>query len=413
MNSTSNKKNTAKGYESYTHDYILLVIILAFTGFMSFFGLNHGIFYFAPYILVLFVGRCCQFSRLTKIVLCALAILFIIQARVHGGATINAISFLMKFVLMAMCACILAPNFYKTFPKTMYVICIVSLFFWLLTNFSPLFRSVCVDIAQSLPELRSKDFLLTTTNDSYSLYIYTLPKLQGVMTRNSGPFFEPGMFTVFITIALAINVFNSKQFFNKQNLVLFLTNITTFSTTGYLAMMLLIVGYVILNNKNVLVRIILSAFLLVLVPSVFSLDFMQEKIITQMDEANNAWSRFGALFYHWEKIRLAPLTGYGINDLPFTDMDTGVELLVSPNGISWVGVLFGLPGALFYFIFLFLSTRTMIEYYLSRPAQIVMFLVILALVFSQDVTGRLFFFMLIFMGIESLRKAPQYAISKQ
>lgn len=409
----SNKNNTVKGYESYTHDYILLVIILALTGFMSFFGLNHGIFYFAPYILVLFVGRNCHFSRLTKIVLCALAFLFFIQARVHGGATINAISFLLKFVLMALCACILASNFYKTFPKTMYIICIVSLFFWFLTNFFPFIRSICIDIAQSLPELRSKEFLLTTTNDSYSLYIYTLPKIQGVISRNSGPFFEPGMFTVFITTALAINVFKSKRFYNKQNLVLFITNITTFSTTGYLAMMLLIAGFVIVNNENIFVKFFLSTILLVFALTVFSLDFMQEKILTQMDESSNAWSRFGALFYHWEKIRLAPLTGYGINDLPLTGMDTGLELLVSPNGISWVGVLFGLPGAFFYFVFLFLSTRTMIKTNSSPLAQIIMFMVIMTLIFSQDVTGRLFFFMLIFMGIESLRKAPQYATSKQ
>ncbi len=388
-------------YANIIHDYILIAILLALTGFMSFFGWSHGLFFFMPYILLLFYRRNCHLSKQTRWVLFGLSILILLQMRVHHGTLISSIPFWIRLLLMAMSAIILAPRFSKTFPQTMYVICLVSLFLWLIFLIPPI-RSLFISLAQYLPEFRSEEFLARSTNDSYSIYIYTISKNH---IRNSGPFFEPGMFTVFITLALAMRMFNNKRLLTLPTIVLFITNLTTFSTTGYVAMIVLLLGYVFGGKLKKWQKYLAIIIMAIVLPQILSLDFMQEKIEEEIAAAAyDPGSRVGALLYHWEKIRLAPFLGYGINKLPLTDSDTlfgGVEATIAPNGISYMAILFGIPGAILYFVFIFLSSRILICKS-SKLQQLVMMTVILALVFSQDVTGRLFFFLLFFMGVESL-----------
>ena len=212
------------------------------------------------------------------------------------------------------------------------------------------------------------------------------------------------MFTVFITLALAMRMFNNKRLLTLPTMILFITNLTTFSTTGYVAMIILFGGYVFCGKLRKWHKILTIIVMAILLPQLLSLDFMQDKIEEEIaDAAYDPSSRVGAMFYHWEKIRLAPFLGYGINKLPLTDLDVYPEVseTIAPNGISYTAILFGVPGAILYFVFIFLSFRILICKS-SKLQQLVMMTVILALVFSQDVTGRLFFFMLFFMGVESL-----------
>ena len=107
-------------YTDIKHDYVLIVILLALTGFMSFFGWHYGVFFIMPYILFVFNNRKCHLLKQTKLVLIGLSLLIFLQMVVHQGSPISSILFLLRLLLMAMSAIILAPRFPQTFPKVMY-----------------------------------------------------------------------------------------------------------------------------------------------------------------------------------------------------------------------------------------------------------------------------------------------------
>ena len=129
--------------------------------------------------------------------------------------------------------------------------------------------------------------------------------------------------------ALAINLFYFKEkITSKKSLVLLLTNLTTFSTTGYVATAVLFVGYIFFSNIKKSYKFILSVILLVVVYYVGQLDFMTEKIAEQSAD-DSTWSRFGAIAYHWNQITQSPIIGFG----PFLSNVFGDELF-SPNGLT-------------------------------------------------------------------------------
>ncbi len=84
------------------------------------------------------------------------------------------------------------------------------------------------------------------SNNSYAcLYLYVHPINY---LRNCGLFWEPGAFQTFIGLAILFEIMNTNP--SKKNILLFIiTMITTFSTTGYFALIFLIL--LSLHRKNV------------------------------------------------------------------------------------------------------------------------------------------------------------------
>ena len=87
----------------------------------------------------------------------------------------------------------------------------------------------------------------------YNLFIVVIPKIyyySSIMVRNFGLFREPGVYQMYIILALIIQLF----IFSKPNLKItimyILVLISTFSTTGYIALLLLLGTYMVKRNKN-------------------------------------------------------------------------------------------------------------------------------------------------------------------
>lgn len=385
-----------------THaDYIILIYIIAISGFCSFFSYITSIFFISPYIIYLYRKRHLKLPRTAYVTLAFCALWITLQSIAHKGLISPIITQTYRFYILALLAILLKGSFVRIFPKIIYTISVISLVLWICC-FIPPFKQILLSIAGSLPELRPKEFIDITSADVKSLYIYVIPV--GNKIRNFGPFWEPGMYAVFLMLALSINVFKSIPLFSKENIILMAANVTTFSTTGYVAMLFILTSYIFLKNKNIFLKV----FSLFAMPSfmfwIMSLDFMKDKILKEADNINLAYSRFGALFYHWEKIKLSPIIGYGVNDWPRTAMDSifANTNAVSPNGLTLMGVVWGIPLGILYFILIYKSIRTIYDF--NKIHQIIIFITILLTVFSQDVTNRPFFYMLAFMTIVNISK---------
>ena len=156
---------------------------------------------------------------------------------------------------------------------------------------------------------------------NYTLYFYTVSDLPTDLPtdlvdsthRNCGPFFEPGRFTIPLSISMSMILFTEN--FKKYRIpffIIFLANLSTLSTTAYLIMITLFVGYFGARSNSENMRTV-TMFLLALMASYYliGLGFMGEKISLALNDTDIANSRFGAMFYHWPQILQSPWIGYG------------------------------------------------------------------------------------------------------
>lgn len=297
-------------------------------------------------------------------------------------------------VVCMMSAHILRKQFTRLFLSIMVLLSVISLILWTIA-LVPSGYGALLGIAKSLPQLGVENFWeIHKSQYAYTLYFITLLTNAPDILRNTGPFWEPGRFTIFINIALAINLLHNKERITSlRNLILILTNITTFSTTGYVAMSLIVAVYVIFARLNVFSKITLFILLILVSCSVWQLDFMSEKIMEEASETDVAHSRFGALFYHFSQIIRSPWIGYG----PYIVANFG-ELETSPNGLTDLLRYYGIPVSLLLYILLYRGTYV----YIGGDKiifNLAVFVAILLLCFSQTITYSPFFYLLYFIGL--------------
>lgn len=200
--------------------------------------------------------------------------------------------------------------------------------------------------------------------DSYgtgSFLIFNVPNVdiyEGTglfgLERNSGFSWEPGMFSCCLVLAIFCNIMTNgiKLRGNMSLIILLLGLFSTFSTTGYGALIVLIAGYYLFSNKNTSIAPkILSA--VILIPAVLyiaDLPFMREKITDQLNSDNYltesdrmkyvedldgyaTLTRFEGMTYDLLNIQDKPLLGYGTFSESFTYNNIS-EHIKSSNGVT-------------------------------------------------------------------------------
>ncbi len=140
-------------------------------------------------------------------------------------------------------------NFCNRFLKITFVLAIISLFFYSIGLFKP---NILLSIFNQTNNVEWSYY-----GEPYFLrgrFLYTVRQME--LERNNSIFTEPGLFQMILIDALFILLFmrNSlENFSNKKisfyTLILFITVITTGSTTGYLALIMLFTIYIINNRK--------------------------------------------------------------------------------------------------------------------------------------------------------------------
>lgn len=380
------------------YEYLFMMFIILWSGGGFTYGLfSRWMFFSLPIFVAIILARRLHFNKSEILTIFTIVGILLLQMLKHGGGISTVITPVALVLSCSMLAKIIHNKFSEIFVNIIYITAFITFVLWCVSQTS-IGLSLLRSIASSLPQL-GWDNIVNNTNVVDSLYIYSIPReLDGVM-RNCGPFWEAGRFTIYINLALAINIFyNEEPLFSKRNFVLILTNITTFSTTGYIAMGVLLAGYVLLANIKFQHKVGVVIIMALVIPYVVQLDFMSSKIIEQSHDVDLAWSRFGAIVYHWGHIVESPLVGYG----PFLALVEN-DLMISPNGLTDLIRYYGIPFSICLFILLFKSTRLYIgEKDIKR--NICVFLTILLLCFSQTITISPFFYLLYFFALNTSNK---------
>lgn len=283
-------------------------------------------------------------------------------------------------------------NFTEIYVNIMTILALISLFFYFFYYFFNF------KIGIQINEYSVHNFLYHYKNEG-------LPQI-----RNSGPFWEPGAFSGYLILAL---FFILRDIKNKKTLVssciIIATILTTRSTTGYIALAVIMVIYLIQEryfefSKTNFLKSFFFIFLFYLATYyVFSeVSFLRDKILLQNEivfyEIRNFQStRVGNFYYDLEFIRQAPFFGISANiDIRSLFDPNAIDLFFNQgNSLSGFTVRFGIIGMLtIMIIFFYYSYKKNKSIFLS-----INYLVLICiLLFSQKYLNFPIFYTLFFIN---------------
>jgi hypothetical protein len=379
-----------KSFLHYLISYLLVIIVILQSGTNLFYGFSIG--YLLP---IVFFIKYFYFSfekRIESGAYIFLGITFLLMLYHYFDLNTNFKSEIIQyliFVTVFFIISILGFDFLNIFLRITIFLAISSLLIWVLLQFSGAFKTILISFGESLPKFSgSSDFFYLHKNEASSVnaIIYNVSYDDSI--RNYGIFYEPGRFAIFLIIALLLNVFHfGKTLFNKTSIILMITTFTTFSTTGYIAILLIILFYGYSIKIHPFLKFVILILLIFLIYYLLKLDFMLDKINAE-STSDSEDSRFFAFVYHLEMISKKPISGYGI---------TLTDILLSPNGISFFVLKYGVPYFLYFLFFLYKSTNSLIKS-LNFKSRLFILAIFLVLAFSQTVMDDPLYLSFIFLG---------------
>lgn len=381
--------------------YILVFSIVALTAFEYFFRASYLFTPLFIYTLVLFLKAKKRILKKFLFLLVPLLIINTLQCYKFGITYIVLLGLLQKFFIYYAIASLIGDRFFSLFVRIIYMFCIISLAFYAI-QFNEQLQNNILQIVSPYTKALNKE--ITEFNRGTNIIVHNFMIQNEGENRNSGPFWEPGMFSLFINLSFIFNYLLEKKIINRKNIIFVITNATTISTSGIIAMALIILGILLLEIKSKYRYLFLPLFL---ISSFYiaRMDFIHEKIKFQYENATiNNVNRFGALLVHTRIISDYPILGVGVGaDKYFFQKYTNAHALA--NGISNVFINFGIPFGLIYFLLLFIIFRKIVLHYVDNNIfAIFVFLSICILSFSQDITTRPLFYLLIILGLYFIKE---------
>ena len=389
---------TKYGQKEYGYNFfvIVMVFLLASEGFPSFRFLSRYNFLLLPFIWYVINRKGVVVPKQVSNVLFFISFFCTIHVVVGHLTVIGGITLVLTIAIALYASAMMRRTFLLVFIRVMQFFAVTSLVIWLAVVLLPGVYSMFYNLASMLPQMVSEEWLETSSNEGVSLYLYYLPtKLTTAYTsfiRNNGPFYEPGLFASYLNIALVFRLCINRRILAKENIPLIFAILSTCSSAGYISFVLIVMFSVFMQEK-IIYKIITVLVIVCLWQPVMKLDFMVDKITSNYDNAlTYSASRFGAMIYHWEKVQLSPLIGYAGGATPTTNFDRlmGVtDKPLSPNGLTYLFVFWGIPLALYFYYLMYNGFRKLVG--LRKKGVIISsYLVILSTAFSQIITIGLF-----------------------
>ncbi len=373
-------------------EYTLVIFIIALTGFEFFFRDNILIYYLlAPLSLIAFVNNKYNISKRAIIFLLIYGIITTSQCYTFDLPYSLVLTGMLRFLIYILIATILTFNFLTIFINIVFILCVISLNLYFFSALSDSFYQFLVNLSSNITPINF-DPLLSSSNPNQSLIIYTVPLVR--VFQNNGPFWEPGMFAVYINIAFSMNVIIKRKMWSYINLIFITASITTLSTTSFIATYIIILFYYIyIDRKNK--SIILLVILFLSFSFLYNTELIRGKIATNLEEIDRGYSRFGAILVHGIQIKEYPYFGLGLATLIKQEELLGSRM-VTPNGLSNIIRFYGIPFSILYFILLFKFSKIIsISYSSHKKNYLILFIILLVVAFSQDVTTRHLYYLFV------------------
>jgi len=267
-------------YKISTNIYFLFVLITSMLGSMYYRSEKMLIARTIISILAIFFFRL-GISKKLRNVLIAWVLFFllctIISRNIAGGTLLKFISmFIESYIFLQL----FKHRFTDIYVKWILVLSLISLIGWFLSIIN-------IEWISSLlsPINLSGGYVGDDPNGIYIHTIFYTINYSTVNTwalkypRNSGFCWEPCCFSALLVLAIYINLILKKEnIISWKNILLLTTLITTFSTTGYLALFGLLIYEYAAKKKNITTIIILSLFIILFYHLFYRFEFLYGKV---------------------------------------------------------------------------------------------------------------------------------------
>lgn len=184
------------------------------------------------------------------------------------------------------------------------------------------------------------------------------PERVGGILRNRGPFWEPGIFQVYINMALMMLLYTKKNA-ERQKLKIAIFAVAlffTFSTTGYIVFLIIMIGSFFLGKENAIDgRIVFGAILAIAILFYIESHFgvIESKLIlgegSYIDRQNDLQRAF-------INVKENLIVGIGL-------FNANREGYTTYNGLLSVMISLGIPMGLFYFVKIILGWIKLLDMY--------------------------------------------------
>lgn len=384
-------------------DTITILFLMLWSGG----GFTYGLwplwmFVFCPFIYIVYRGRGCCLNNKIFCTAIILTIIVLFQTFSFSGDFNTTLKYLLALYCVIMMSCYLfkSGQFADLYIKIIYVLSVISLLFWCIDAI-PIGHNLLLEIGDKLPQLGWENMRATregsTANRSYTLYVYTVYFIDDLLIpQNTGPFWEHGIFCIYLIIAFYLNAIRENKIITKYNIVFIISIITSFSSTGYVVLIVALAFVILQRGGFTFSKIFLLVMLLIGTYYISSLDFMTEKI-TENAMSTNESSRFFAMVYHWQQIVKSPFIGYG----PYLERAFS-NLVMSPNGWTQLLRVWGIPFSAYLLIAFFKGTGNFFrEEDNSFLKRIGFFVIVMIAVFPQTLSVSYFYFFLYFYSLQN------------
>lgn len=346
-----------------------------------------------PFLYILYKKRGCCLNKKIVIVTFMLTFIVLLQTLSFSGDFNTTTKYLLALYSVMIMSCYLfkSRHFVDLYIKIVFLISVISLVFWCI-DFTPQGHNLLLDIGESLPQLGWDNMRETregsTANKSYTLYVYTVYFIDDLLIpQNTGPFWEHGIFCIYLIIAFYLNAIRENKIITKYNIVFIIAIITSFSSTGYVVLIVALAFVILQRGGITFSKIFLLVMLLIGTYYISSLDFMTEKI-TENAMSTSESSRFFAMVYHWQQIVKSPFIGYG----PYLERAFS-NLVMSPNGWTQLLRVWGIPFSAYLLIAFFKGAGNFFrEEDNSFFKRIGLFVIVMIAVFPQTLSVSYFYF---------------------
>lgn len=391
-------------------DILLVFILIATSGFYYFYSSIEYVIIGAMLVVILFFSNNI-WTKLDKVAILIIGLFVIwesIQFLILGGFEFRPLlGTATRFFLAYGVIKLVDRDFLKHYVNIVYFFAFLSLIFYFLF-FVPNISEVIIHFAKDIkPLFEIKENYDVDWRPDIIIFNYHGYELSP--KRNSGPFWEPGAFAIFLNLALFFNLVTKNRLISFKNLILILAIITAYSTTGILVLFLILTWYFYQTKIALLLRIlVLTPTILLFLNLYFEVDFLGQKVQENIENApTTTSSRFGSALADWILFQKNPVLGYGRNleakyGLSFFD----ISVMHRNNGLTSFFVTWGIILGLLYFSLYYISLRNVTRFYRrnERFIPLVAFLIIILSGFSQGIFQYPFFHALMFLGFVVYKK---------
>ena len=295
-------------------------------------------------------------------------------------------------------------NFVNYYINIIYVLSIIGFFFFIPSQISPAFFNFFKNntTAPFEPPFAAKDgfYNIWPTNIIYCFHDCVLEE-----HRNPAAFWEPGLYSIFVVLALGFNLVKERTLLNRKSIVLIAALLSTVSTGGYAGFFVLLFAYFIVNQplpKKILYSVLIIPVLLTIY---FSVSFLSAKVEQNVSMASsNTTSRFGSGLADLQDFSTSPIIGWGRGVMRYGGrMFTFFsEDQHRNNGITEFMATYGSIAVFTYFYFYYYSLKVFcLNHRFNKQFAWWFLLVILVLGFSQTIFLRPFYYGLLYWGIST------------